>query len=501
MHDPKSENFSPVKASNHRHFFNLTRFDRSVAFVIVLLVAATGLTILLGDRVGVTLQRVGPLGVSRSTSSIVIQFSESMNRDSVVPRLQVAQIPAEKAGESLAKEEALNTVEGTVTWNGATLNFRPSKALLPGATYQVTLQPGAVSDSGRTVLSEYRYSFSVRRPRVAYLGPASSANPFNIYIADPSDPINSVQQLTNSPSGIYDFSVSPDGSKIAFSEKNTSTGTMDIKMLDLDSGGIQQLTNCADAECKAPVWRPDGQVIAYERIDYNSDLAQTIGASPTRIWLIDLSSTPATTRPLFDDSQILGYGVEWSDDGQRIAMFDYGSQGILVYDFGGGDPVIIPSKYGNPGQLSPDGTQVVYPEITLDEASARSYLQLVDLTTNQIRRLSNPDDPIDDDTVAWSPDGTYLVIGRRDANARGKQLYKMNPADGSVTPLLIDPDYYHGLFVFDPTGTQLVIQRYPDPVALNDPDNPGLPQIWTLDLQTGELIKVADNALLPAWVP
>ncbi|MBZ0283634.1 MAG: Ig-like domain-containing protein [Anaerolineae bacterium] len=491
--------------SSLRRYFRLTRFDRSVGFVIVLLVAAIGLTILLGDRVGVTLQRVGPLGIARSTSSIIIQFSENMNRESVPERLQVVQIPPEKSGQSLSTEDVLATVNGDVSWNGATLIFRPATALQPGATYQVMLQPGSTSDNGRAVISEYRYNFTVRRPRVAYLAPASSANPFNIWIADPADP-SAAQQLTFSPSGIYDFSVSPDGGKIAFSERNSSTGTMDIKMLDLDTGGIEQLTNCADAECKTPVWRPDGQIIAYERIDYNSDMAQTssLGASPTRIWLIDLSTRPATTRPMFSDSQILGYGIEWSADGQRISMFDYGSQGILVHDFRDDSTVVIPSKYGNPGELSPDGMRVVYPEIILEEAQARSYLQLVDLNTNQTRPLTTQESRVDDDTSAWSPDGSFLVIGRRnldDASTRGKQLYRMNPADGTAEPLLVDPLYYHGFFAFDPTGTQLVVQRFPDAVALNDPDNPGLPQIWTFDLNTQAVVKIAEDALLPRWVP
>lgn len=485
--------------------FYLTGFDRTVGIVILLLVAAVGLTIVLGDRVGVTLQRVGPLGTARSTSSIIIQFSENMNRESVPERLQVVQIPPEKSGQSLTDADVLATVNGSVSWNGAIMTFRPDAALQPGATYQVMLQPGATSDTGRAVISEYRYNFTVRRPRVAYLAPASSANPFNIWIADPAD-LSTAQQLTFSPSGIYDFSVSPDGSKIAFSEKNTSSGTMDIKMFDLDTNTIEQLTNCADAECKSPVWRPDGQVIAYERIDFNSDISQTtsVGSSPTRIWLIDLSSRPATTRPLFSDSQILGYGVEWSADGQRVSMFDYGSQGILVHDFRDDSTVIIPSKYGNPGELSPDGMRVVYPEILLEEAQARSYLQLVDLTTNQTRILSDQDARVDDDTSAWSPDGSFLVIGRRnldDASTRGKQLYRMNPADGSTEPLLVDPLYYHGFFSFDPTGTQLVIQRFPDAVAMNDPTNPGLPQVWVYDLNTQTALKIADDALLPRWVP
>ncbi|MEP6986931.1 MAG: hypothetical protein ABI970_15100 [Chloroflexota bacterium] len=117
-----------------------------------------------------------------------------------------------------------------------------------------------------------------RTPHTAYLAPANGAI-MNIWVADPTTP-SSAHQLTDSLSDIYDYSVSPDGGKIAFTEKNTNACTMDINLLDMDTGEIKPLTNCADAECKTPVWRPDGQQIAYERIELNTSLQ--INASLTR---------------------------------------------------------------------------------------------------------------------------------------------------------------------------------------------------------------------------
>ncbi len=495
-------NASTRSISTRTTFLKLNRFDRRVAFILVLLLALTGLIVLLGDRVGVTLQRVAPLGVARSTSSIILQFSETMNRVTVPPTVSVFQIPPHKLNATVTENDILSPVDGIVSWSGTTLNFRPAKPLTPGAAYGVQLRPGAVSESGRKVISEFQYTFTVRTPRVAYLAPANGS-PINLWVADPYNP-GVAHQVTNSPSGIYDYGVSPDGSKIAFTEKNSNTGTMDIKLLDIDTGGIQQLTNCADSECKTPVWRPDGQSIAYERIDLNTSLAQQVGASPTRIWIIDLSSQPATTHPLFDDSQLLGYGVRWSADGTRISMFDYASQGILVHDFRDGSTQVIASKYGNPGELSPDGTKLLFPEVTLANNEATSYLQIADLVTKNLQRLSNPEDPVDDDTAIWSPDGTFLVVGRRyldERNTRGRQIYQVNPVNGDSVPLVVDPAYQNGYFSLDPTGTLLVMQRFPDPVVMNDPNNLGLPEIWTYDIQTKALTKVSDNAFVPRWVP
>ncbi|MEO8608577.1 MAG: Ig-like domain-containing protein [Chloroflexota bacterium] len=481
--------------------FSLSRFDKTVLLVSVILVAFIGLTILLGDRVGVTLDRVGPLGLARSTEPILIQFSETMNRDSLPAHLRVVEIKPGTQPENFQESDTIASVAGDIHWNGKTLLFQPKSALQPGAFYAVILDKGVVSDTGRAVLAEYRYGFEVRHPRVAYLAPATGT-PYNIWIADPTD-LSSAKQITFSPSGIFNYSVSPDGSKIAFAERNTNTGTSDIKLLDLDTNALQQLTNCQDADCTTPVWRPDGQVIGYERVELNSTFTQ-VGVSPTRIWLLDLTSTPPSTRPLFSDSQMLGYGLQWSDDGNRITVFDYNSQGILFHQFNPDSTIVIPSRYGSAGWLSPDGTRVIYPEVLLQTSEARSYLQLVDLKTQQIKALTSPDDPIDDDTAAWSPDGKMLAIGRRyldDRFTRGKQLYLMNPEDSSVQAVLVDPQYQIGSFVWDPNGTQLLLQRFPDPVAMGDPNNPGKPEVWTVDVTTKALTKIADDAFLPRWVP
>ncbi len=492
-----------MKADALARLPRLSPFDRMVLLIIGLLLAAIGLTLALGDRVGVTLVRVSPLGTAHSTSPITLQFSETMNRDTLAGRLRLAQVdPARLGTDGAFREEAvLAEVVGDLSWAGATAIFRPAAALTPGATYVALLGPGATSETGRAVLSEYRFSFVVGQPRVAYLAPASST-PLNIWIVNPADPA-SARQVTFSPSGVFDFGVSPDGTRIAFAERSSETGTSDLKLLDLETGAVQQLTNCVDADCTTPVWRPDGQVIAYERVDFNTAL-QNVGVSPSRIWLVDLTTVPATTRPLFSDSQILGYGLQWSRDGSRAALFDANSQGILLYDFTTGDTAVIPSRYGSAGALAPDGQRVVFPEITLSEGGARSYLQLADLAAQQIRPLSRPEQPVDDDTAAWSPDGRRLVIARRYSDeryTRGRQLYLMNPDDGSVEALVYDPRYANGVFSFDPTGTQLVIQRFPELTEAGELNSAGRPEVWVLDIAARRLTLLAQDAFYPRWVP
>ena len=108
-------------------------------------------------------------------------------------------------------------------------------------------------------------------------------------------------------------------------------------------------------------------MIAYERTEYDAQF----GSSPPRIWLIDLTTTPATTRPLFQQTQILGYDAQWSGDGNRIALVDSASvvdPRLRLHDRQ--DHLDCqPSR--ELGALSPDGTRLIYPDIVF-QPKARS---------------------------------------------------------------------------------------------------------------------------------
>jgi Tol biopolymer transport system component len=463
----------------------LRPIDRAVVVTSLGLLLLIGATLLFGDRVGVTLERVSPLGTARATAPIKIQFSETMARDTLAGRVTLSP-----------------SIDGAQSWSGNTLIFQPDRALEPGSDYTVTLVAGGRSESGREVLSDYQFSFSVRRPEVAYLAPADGV-PINIWIATPGVE-GSERQLTQSPGGIFDYSVSPDGQYIAFSETNAATNTEDIKIVDLETGGLRQVTNCVDASCTNPVWRPDGQVIAYERVEYNSAI-EGVGISPTRVWLIDLTQEPAVTTPLFPDSQILGYSPQWSEDGRRIAIFDRGSANILIYDFRDESGLSIPTRAGTSGALAPDGLSLIFPEVVLqDGQEARSFLQVADLVNNAVNPLPGTSDDATDEEARWSPDGTSIIVRRRyldDRYTRGHQLAQIDMATGEVRDLTDDPRFSNGFFSWDASGEQLVVQRLSLFDENGQPDNLARPQIWTYDLRTGEFTFVVNNAFYPRWVP
>ncbi len=477
---PKAPNRQPDLPIQPR----FSRFDRTVFGAVLALILAILVVVLLGDHVGVQLLRSSPAGVARSTSPITIQFSETMNRLTVEERLRLEP-----------------TVEGTFAWNGATMIFRPVEALLPGQEYTVILAAGAESDGGRRVLAEHRYTFTVRRPEVAYLAPADAA-PQNIWIVDPAAPQHP-RQVTFSVTGIYNFDISPDGAQIAFAEHRSDTGTIDLKLLDLESGAVRLLVDCPESDCTSPVWSPDGNLIAYERVEINDPFASA-GVGQTRVWLIDLRTDPPTTRPLSSDSQAIGYAPTWSPDGSRVAVFDSSSQGIMIYTLDQDSAAFIPSRHGTVGEFSPDGTRLLFPDVILHEGQgARTHLQIADLETQRFTDLTDPDEPIDDERGVWRPDGQAIAVARRyldDRYTQGRQIYLIDVNGGNAEPLVVDPDYYHGFFAWAPAGRQLVIQRFPQ-ASSQEQAAEMRPEIWVFEVASGGLVKVAENAFHPRWVP
>ncbi len=462
----------------------MTRFDRVIVVASAGLLAAITLTILIGDRVGVRLEQVSPLGEAHSTDVILIRFSDEMDRERVTSRLRLEP-----------------DVPGAFSWSGRSLFFRPDVPLKPGEVYTVLLEAGASSSGGRELLDTYAFSFNVRQPLVAYLAPADST-PQNIWMADPAD-LGSARQITDSVVGIFDFAVSPDGRTIAFSERRTDRPATDIKLLDIETGSVTMGVQCDDSDCNSPVWRPDGNMLAYTRVDFNAALAN-VGVSPPRVWLADLSTSPAATQPLFEDNQILGYGPQWSRDGQTISLFNNSLPGIMVYDFVRDEVEAIPSEHGTSGALGPDGNRIVFPELVLDGDRARSRLVLAEVDTLQLASLSSRDEPLDDDVAVWHPDGDTLAIGRRywdERYTRGLQIYLMDAATGNAEPLVTDERYAHGFFEWTPNGTQLVMQRFPQLTETGEVNTGGRPEVWTYNLETDTLTQVADNGFFPRWVP
>lgn len=327
---------------------------------------------------------------------------------------------------------------------------------------------------------------------------------YEIWIASPEDPDNA-RQVTDTENGVYDYDVSDDGRYIAYSERDFQTGIAEIYRLDLRTGRVEQVTNCImqDSDCSAPSFSPDGRYIAYQRVALNNQFSP-VGIGAPRIWIVDLEQDQPQSFPLIEDSQVLGREAVWANNGERVAFYDFAGTQIIVYDLTASDDdaaqfYFVPTQMGVMGALSPDGTQLIYPEM----GQMRGYLQLADLERNVSELLYDPNAAVDDQQTAWSPDGRYIVIGRRDLEedaTRGTQLYLLNTETSVISPLLIDRRYVHSFFSWSTDSTKLTMQRFQQLDDLGNFYNEGKLEVWTYDLETRQLVKIAEDARAPQWV-
>ncbi len=98
---------------------------------------------------------------------------------------------------------------------------------------------------------------------------------------------------------------SPDGSRLAFT--STRAGSDDIWVVDVDGGGLTQLTFEPGMD-GAPAWSPDGSTIAFVSDRTGDSEVWTMAASGER-------ATNLTTDPSAVDGQ---WSVAWSPDGSRL---------------------------------------------------------------------------------------------------------------------------------------------------------------------------------------
>jgi Tol biopolymer transport system component len=344
--------------------------------------------------------------------------------------------------------------------------------------------------------------------RVAYLK-LDEKRLFNVFVAETDSPENA-KQVTHTEYGVFDYDVSADGRYIAYTERNFETGSGDLYLLDLQNGDVQRLTTCAmqDSDCVTPAFRPDGNAIAYERSEFNSALG--LGTSAKRIWMLDLTTDPISTFPIFQDTQILGYSPTWSPDGTRIAFYNTADGGVMVYNFTApdtdDDPALkfVPTNFGTVGSLSPDGSRLVFPEMFIDGSETRGFLQVADLTSGFYQILTEREEPLDDQLVAWSPDGRFIAIGRRyrdERFTRGAQIFLLDVDAGTIEPAIYDARYANGNFEWSPDSDALVMQRLPLLDENGDSNPSATVEIWIYELESGKLTRIDADARLPMWVP
>jgi Tol biopolymer transport system component len=119
----------------------------------------------------------------------------------------------------------------------------------------------------------------------------------------------------------------------------------------------------------------------------------------------------------------------------------------------------------------------------------------VEVATTEVTQISGENQVIDG-WPTWSPDGEWVAFNRKPPTSPiGKQLWMMR-ADGSeMIQLTNDPGLHHGPPAWSPDGRWLVFQQF----AQAEPN--AEPEIWLLNVETLEEVKLVSPGIQPVWLP
>lgn len=123
-----------------------------------------------------------------------------------------------------------------------------------------------------------------------------------------------------------------------------------------------------------------------------------------------------------------------------------------------------------------------------------TQLFLYDLESETLVNL-DPNDSVDNILAAWSPNGEFIAVVRRDlAIPRGDQIWIMNADGGNAHAVTNTPDVLHSSLNWSPDGKYLLYDLY-----LLDAF-PFESRLQVINIESGEIIEFESKGFNPKWV-
>jgi Tol biopolymer transport system component len=252
---------------------------------------------------------------------------------------------------------------------------------------------------------------------------------------------------------------------------------------------------CLTVLCSSPQISPDGNLLAYEQVA----LDESGQSSDIQVWILSMEDGSQTLVGHADHSN---KNPEWSEEG-RLATYNATRQVITFYEPNLLELFSFSNETGEPGSWYPDGSAYLAAEImdlnpTLEQQVASSHLLRYEMPSENIHDLTLAND-LEDAYPVYSPDGSNIAFARKYLDTQrwtpGRQLWIMEEDGSEARPLSDEPNYNHYDFAWSPDGKQIAYLRF-DQASLNKP-----PELWLLDVDSGEALQLVIGGYNPRWIP
>lgn len=244
---------------------------------------------------------------------------------------------------------------------------------------------------------------------------------------------NSDQQMRPLVEG-FDACVSPDGSKVAFTESDAE-GNRRIAVCDVAKGRANRIEGIEGRNEFGPVWSSDGKTLVFNHFDDSDWALASVNAAGGGFRIV----IDKGTRQAAAFANIPGTSKWLCHDLEGFYVAEIGETGAAkLEDIPGAKPVDGLSMPGSIS-ISPDGKTALFEASVGDEAGPDddgppSAVFMIEIASGKITRVSPKG--LHADHPSWLPGGREFLFGSYDPKTQQDSVHRMSIEPGSKPALL-----------------------------------------------------------------